>query len=204
MLKVFGRKTKKTGLESLSQEQLARQRIRLAHEEQRKTKEIEQLEQQKETLFRDGTGAVSDRQRLALARKIKEVDGLIQARDKELCLLARNLQAVHSLSQLSESQRTVSTLGLEKILKNVDLDAVKDYVDRLSAENELTSNRFTSLTQSLTSFDSVTGNGTDDADTLAIVEAMHKAAHRGDGVAVSEELRQVTQQLRSKSEEERT
>ncbi|MFM9959718.1 MAG: hypothetical protein ACKV2Q_00635 [Planctomycetaceae bacterium] len=204
MLKVFGRQTKKTGLESLSQEQLDRQRIRLEHEEQRKTKEIEQLEQQKETLFRDGTGAVSDRQRMALARKIKEVDGLIQARDKELCLLARNLHVIHSLSQLTENQRTVSTLGLEKVLKDVDLEAVKDYVDRLAAEQELTSNRFASLTQSLTSFDSLTGNGADDADTLAIVEAMHQAAHRGQGVAVSAELRQVTQQLRSKSEPERT
>lgn len=198
MLKMFGTKaTQKPGVGSLHRDHMDRERIRLAQQEKRLTRDIESLEQQKEAIFKEGTGSVSDRQRLTLARKLKDVENRIQGLDQQLNLLARNQQVLNSLIQLAENRQTVSTLGLESVLKGVDLDGVRDMVDTLQAEHELAAQRFQSLTQSMTTYDSLGTSARDDDDTQAIFEAMQKAASSNDASGASDVLAQVTQQIRA-------
>lgn len=177
----------KKGLRRLDRDQLDRERIRLELAEQRLTREIEVLEQKKDAVFQQGIGAVSDRQRLQLARHIKEIETQIQGKDQQISLVAKNLRAIQSLYLLDDNQQTMSTLGTNSVLKDLDWDEVKNEIDRLQAEQELAANRVASLQQSVSQGNSERAHSGEDNDTVAIFEAMQKAAFKGGEKSVGKE-----------------
>jgi len=65
---------KKETLRTVDPEQLRRERIRVEQTELKFTRGIEELEKQKEDLFPKGVDGASDRQRVQIARKIKQLD----------------------------------------------------------------------------------------------------------------------------------
>lgn len=186
MLGITGRKKKQTGLERLNRDDLERERIRLEQTERRLNREIEQIEQKKAEVFRQGAGPVSDRQRAQLARQVRDLEQQIQGLDKQLGLIARNQQVLRSVQQLDETQRTLGTLSAGSAMSQVDTPALQEFVDRVNAEQELANDRCESWERSLSAGESETGLLDEDADTLAILEAMQQAAH-GDPVRAKPE-----------------
>ena len=106
---------KKETLSTVSPDQLRRERIRVEQSELKFTREIEDLESQKEELFRKGVEGASDRQRVQIARKIKQLDSMVQAKDRQLALLSKNLLVLNSVAQLKENERMLKDLGLSLI-----------------------------------------------------------------------------------------
>ena len=60
-------------LESVTAEEIRMERIKVEQTEARISREIEQLEKQKEEFFAKGVGCGSDRQKLQYARKVREL-----------------------------------------------------------------------------------------------------------------------------------
>ncbi len=170
--------TTRTGLQTLDQERLSKDRLRLAQAEQRLAREIEELEQRKSLLFQQGVECLSDRQRTQFARKIKELDTTICAKDQQLGIVDRNLQALTSLALLADNQRTATGLGLESIIEQVDLKSVRDFVDLLRAEQDLAQGRIQTLSTALGQQQVMCSRVSDDAEVGAIVQAMQIAAGR--------------------------
>ncbi|NQV24747.1 MAG: hypothetical protein HQ518_10290 [Rhodopirellula sp.] len=197
----WGRKpqTPQQTLESVSSEDLRRERIRIEQNETLIGRAIEEMEQKKAEFFRKGVECGSDRQKVQIARKVKEFDGEIQARDKQLALISKNLRVINGLAQLKENRRILQDLGMDGLISKMDLEELQSYVEDATIEGQFQMERFTGLLNSLDDAESVYGVPSEDEDTLAIVEAMNHAASAGTESAIGDELRQLDETLHAAS-----
>ena len=175
----------------MSPDQLRRERIRVEQSELKFTREIEDLESQKEELFRKGVEGASDRQRVQIARKIKQLDSMVQAKDRQLALLSKNLLVLNSVAQLKENERMLKDLGMEGVVNKMDLSDVQSYVERATIEGTFQMERFTKLLQSVDDAEGLYDAGDVDADTQAILEIMSSVSNNRADNAVQTGLNQV-------------
>ena len=182
-----GKVSQKT-LQSVSPEDLRREKIKVEQTENRVTCEIEELEKQRDAIFSKGVDAGSDRQKLHFARKVKELDAQVQARDHQLALISRNLRVLNGISQLKENERVVGDLGMEGLVNTMDLMELQSYVEKATVEGQFQMDKFNEILGALDSAEGVYKFETDDSDTLTILDAMNRAAIQKvrDGVLAAE------------------
>jgi len=186
---------RKPTLAEVDPETLRRERIKVEQNETRLTREIEELEKQKEQFFRKGVEGGSDRQRLQVARKIKEIDGLIQAKDRQLTLISKNLRVLNGIAQLKENQRLLVELGVDGLLSQMDMDEVQAYIEKATVEGQFHMERFTGLLNSIDDAEGLYRMDAEDADTRAILEAMDAAAASRTDESISHGLEQMNEAL---------
>jgi|GEM_PF-942874 hypothetical protein len=163
-------------LESVTAEEIRMERIKVEQTEARISREIEQLEKQKEEFFAKGVGCGSDRQKLQYARKVRELDGQVRARDQQLTLISRNLRVLHGIAQLKDNQRVLRDLGMEGLVNKMNLEDLQRYVEQATVEGQFQMDKFGEVIVALEGAENVFAVGKEDADTLAIVEAMNQMA----------------------------
>ncbi len=190
LLSSKGRISKQT-LTNVNPEDVRRERIKVEQAENRVTREIEELETQKDAFFNKGTHCDSDRQKLQYARKIKELDAQIVARDQQLNLISRNLRILNGVSQLKENERILRDLGMEGLVNKMDLAELQEYVEKATVEGQFQMDKFNEILSSLDSAEGVYQSGEEDADTLAILEAMNRAAENSESVASAMDTEQA-------------
>jgi hypothetical protein len=170
------RKVSRQTLQNVSPEDICREKIKVEQTENRVTREIEEIEKQKDGLFSKGVDAGSDRQKLHFARKVKEMDAQVQARDRQLALISRNLRVLNGISQLKENERVLRDLGMEGIINTVDLIELQSYVEKATVEGQFQMDKFNEILGALDSAEGVYKFESDDSDTLAILDAMNRSA----------------------------
>jgi hypothetical protein len=178
-------------LSSVSADELRRERIRAEQAETRISREIDLLEQQKQDWFSRGVAAASDRQKLFFARKVRETDQLVRARDQQLALVSRNLRVLAALAQLKDNQRVLQSAGMEGLPGRIDPAELGQFVEQVSVAGQLQMDRLHEILTSLDGADAVFSTGSDDADTLAVLDAMQQAASTSVRAAVSPETRSL-------------
>ena len=184
-----GKNTQKT-LQSVSPEDIRREKIKVEQTENRVTREIEELEKQRDAIFSKGVDAGSDRQKLHFARKVKELDAQVQARDHQLALISRNLRVLNGISQLKENERVVGDLGMEGLVNTMDLTELQSYVEKATVAGQFQMDKFNEILGALDSAEGVYKFETDDSDTSEILDAMNRAAIQKvrDGVVAAESI----------------
>ncbi len=165
-------------LQDLDPDAIRRERIRIEQTELKITREIDELEQQKAALFTKGTNCDSDRQRVQIARKINEVDGVIRAKDQQLAMISKNQRVLQGVAQLKENERLLRDLGMEGLVGKMDLVELQSYIEQATVEGQFQMERFTRLLESLDGAEAVFHTTNEDAETLAILDAMHEASGR--------------------------
>ena len=162
----------------LSPDEIRRERIRIEQTELKITREIEELENQKTALFAKGTSCDSDRQRVQIARKIKEIDGVIRAKDQQLGMISKNQRVQQGVAQLKENERLLRDLGMEGLVGKMDLSELQRFVEQSTIEGQFQMERFTKLLESIDGAEATFNTTGEDAETLAILDAMQKATVR--------------------------
>jgi hypothetical protein len=163
-------------LATVSAEDILRERIRTEHTETRISREIEQLEQDKQEWFSRGVAAASDRQKLFFARKVQELDQQVRARDQQLTLVSRNLKVLSALAQLKDNQRVLQTLGMEQLVGKLDLTELAGYVEQATVAGQLQMDHLAEILTSLNGAEAAFSTGNEDPETLAVFEAMQQAS----------------------------
>lgn len=181
-------KVSRQTLQNISPEDIRREKIKVEQTEHRVTREIEELEKQKEAFFAKGVHAGSDRQKLQFARKIKELDAQVQARDQQLALISRNLRVLNGVSQLKENERVLRDLGMEGLVNTMDLTELQSFVEKATVEGQFQMDKFNEILGALSTAEGVYKFESDDSDTLAILDAMNRAADQKvrDGVLTAD------------------
>ena len=163
----------KQTLDRVSVEELRRERLALEQMEQRLTREVDELERQKKELFTRGKDETSRRQQLAVARKIKQLDGAVSGKDQQLGRISKQIRVLNGLTTVKENETLTRQLGVSSILGRLDLESVRDYVERATVEGQFQMERFAEILKTVESDDGPAL--IDDAETLSIVEAMQEA-----------------------------
>ena len=188
-------------LAQLAPETIRKERIRIEQTALKLTREIEEGEAQKEEFFRKGVEGGSDRQRLQIARKIKQLDAIVQAKDKQLALISKNLQVLNSIAQLKENERLLTELGMDGVVSKMDMEEVQQYIERATVEGQFQMERFTQLLRSVQEAEDLYSVDGCDADTQAIMAAMDLAARTKSSDAIKDGMEQVSRVLRKQTEE---
>jgi len=161
-------------LDKVSTDELRRERIRLDQVEQRIGREVDELEARKKELFVKGRDESSQRQQIALARKIKELDASAQAKDRQLAMISRQMRILAGLQILKENRALVKDLGVSSIVSKMDLEELQKFVEKATVEGQFQMERFAQILKTIETPEGMELAG-EDGDTLAIVAAMQEA-----------------------------
>lgn len=164
----------KRRLDKISIDELRKERIRLEQVEQRIGRDVDGLESRKRDLFAKGRDEASQRQQIAMARKIKELDATAQAKDRQLAMISRQLRILSGFSMIKENQALVKDLGVSSIINKMDLAELQTFVERATVEGQFQMDRFAEILKTLEVPEGMEMAG-EDEDTLAIVAAMQEA-----------------------------
>ena len=168
---VFGKKR----LEKISIDELRKERLRLEQIEHRIGREIDDLEKRKGQLFQKGKDEASQRQQIAIARKIRELDGSAKGKDGQLAMISRQMRILAGLTTIKENNSLVQELGVSSIVSKMDLDELQSYVEKATVEGQFQMERFAQILKAMDTGDGLELAEAEDADTLAIVAAMQEA-----------------------------
>jgi hypothetical protein len=198
---LFGGKPKT--FEAVSIDELRRERIRIEQEESRLIKKLDEMERSKQTLFEKGTDEVSQRQQLVVARKIKELDQQARNFDQTLRLLSRQLRVIAGFLHVKENKQLLQKTAVSSLLAKMDLADLQRFIEAATVEGQFQMDKFEEILGTLEDYElDVTAAG-EDADTLAIVEAMNRARAAKDvnaEAAIKEGVAQVDKILRKDQE----
>jgi len=188
----------KKGIEQIRIDELKHEKIRLEQLERRVSNEVDQIEAHKHELFLKGKDETSSRQRLALARKIKELDSRAHAKSQQLTFFHKHLRIVDGLMQIKENIELLRELKVGSVITSMSVEELTAYVEQATVQGQFEMEKFTGLLESLEGAMAAAEDATVDKDLSAIVAAMEQAraaeeAGRPDGVA--EAARQVDQVL---------
>jgi hypothetical protein len=186
------------GIERVSIEELKREKIRLEQKDRLVGKEMDNLESEKHRLFLKGKDESSSRQRLALARKIKELDDRVRAKERDVAFFHKHLRIVDGLLQIKERMALLKELKVGSIITNMSGEELTAYVEKATIQGQFEMEKFTSLLESLEGAMEAGQEVETDSDLTAIVAAMEQAraaeeAGRPEGV--NEAAKQLDQLL---------
>jgi hypothetical protein len=176
------------GVDRLTIDGLRHEQIRLEQLERRVSRETDELEARKHGLFVRGKDEPSSRQRLALARKIKQLDSASRAKGRQLAMFHKHLRIVDGLLQIKENASLLRDLQVSSVISRMSVEELTAHVERASVEGQFEMDKFTSLLGSMDGAIQAAEQAEPDADLAAIVAAMEEAraaeeAGRPEGVA---------------------
>jgi len=192
---LFGRKK---GIERVNVDELKHEKIRLEQLQRRVGNEVDQIEAHKNDLFMKGKDETSSRQRLALARKIKELDARAHAKSQQLAFFHKHLRIVDGLLQIKENLELLRELKVGSVITNMSVEELTAYVEQATVQGQFEMEKFTSLLESLEGAMEAGQDAEVDKDLTAIVAAMeqaHAAEEAGRPEAASEAAKQLDQIL---------
>lgn len=160
-------------LDRLPLEDIRKERVRLEQIDKRLHAEMAELDQRKRALFTQGKQAASQRQQVALARKIQEIDQQCKARDQQLALVSKQSRILTGLAAIKENQGLIDELGVGSVLSKMDMSQIQDSIERASVKGQFQMEKFTQILGALETDDDL-GFEEEDEATLAIVAAMQE------------------------------
>lgn len=197
---MLGRKRR---IDKISAEEIRREKIRVEQMEKRVSRDVDTLEARKQELFLKGKDEPGQRQRLAAARKIRELDARARGKSRQLAFFNKHLRILDGLLQIKENTALLEELKLGSLVSGMALPELTEYVEQATVEGQFEIEKFTSLVAAIEGA-AGTGEGLqEDSDVLAIMTAMEEARaaeEAGRGVSVDEAMQHVDEILETKAD----
>jgi len=172
--RIKGLFTGKKSLEKISIDELRKERLRLEQIEQRVGRDVDDLEKRKQQLFVKGKDEASQRQQVAIARKIKELDATGKGKDKQLAMISRQMRVLSGLITIKENQSLVQELGVSSIVSRMDIGELQKYVERATVAGQFQMERFAEILKAMETPEGME-LAEEDEDVLSIVAAMQES-----------------------------
>lgn len=169
---LFGRR--KT-LEEIPLDDLRRERIGLEMSRDRLQREIAQLEERKQQLFRKGKDATSNRERTEVAQQIYDLEIAIQAKAKDQEMVHQRIRVLLGLIQLKERMHLIRQMKGGSVLIGLPLEEVTEYVDKIMVEDRLEMEKLAAMLEALEVAPELPVAKRVRPEILAIVAAMEEA-----------------------------
>ena len=172
----FGRK--KT-IKDLSLKELQEEKVRLEEQERRSNKRIETLEGDKGKLFKQGAGEAGKRQKLILARKIKELDEQTKSQDRKSSMLSKQIRVTNRLISMKRKESEFKQKGLWATISQMDATELEMMLTEGKVSDEMEATKVKQILDILEVETDMAESLEEDADTLALVALMEQAGESG-------------------------
>ncbi len=138
----------KKGLESLSKDDLIKQKNILERNETKILREIEDLEKKKAQLFEEAKQATSDSLRRAKARQIRDIDQRIRSLHGTLTPLGKRISVLNSLiAQHEMGALPAGASELVDTLRQTDAQAIQEEIDEQLAMDLVQDQKMDAMTE---------------------------------------------------------
>lgn len=166
---------RKRSIDAITVDELRREKIRMEQEEAKLSRQVEELEKQKQQVFLKGKDEASERQMRILATKIKELDVQAANLDKTMRFISKQLRIVNGFIQIKENKRLLEQVGIANLISRIDMDTLQKYVDDASVEGAFRMDKFQKILGTVEDGESIVSAVDEDKDILEIMRAMQEA-----------------------------
>lgn len=136
---ILGRGSRSRGkswLDTVSIEELEKERMRIDNHIQVLSREIQRLEERKKELFRQGVGK-SEVEKMLLAEKIKDVDMEIKMKIREYNRLMKQRRALSNLIMLKNWEGRLKETGIWERIRSLDQEQLIQALSNVEFESEM-------------------------------------------------------------------
>ena len=167
---------RKQTLEDLSLDEMRKEKIRLDQEEKKLMLRLDQIEADKKKVFLMGREEPSERKKMVLARKFKELDVQAKSMERNLQYFSKQLRIINGFMNLKENRRILQESGLTAIISNMDLQELQIYVDQASIDGTFQLEKLQEVLGTLEEGSSITGDIPEDRDVMEVFRLMETAS----------------------------
>ena len=175
---------RKQTLEDLSLDEMRKEKIRLDQEEKKLMLRLDQIEEQKKKVFLMGREEPSERKKMVLARKFKELDVQAKSMERNLQYFSKQLRIINGFMNLKENRRILQESGLTAIISNMDLQELQIYVDQASIDGTFQLEKLQEVLGTLEEGSSITGEIPEDRDVTEVYRMMEAASRVEDDAEI--------------------
>ena len=175
---------RKQTLEDLSLDEMRKEKIRLDQEEKKLMLRLDQIEADKKKVFLMGREEPSERKKMVLARKFKELDVQAKSMERNLQYFSKQLRIINGFMNLKENRRILQESGLTAIISNMDLQELQIYVDQASIDGTFQLEKLQEVLGTLEEGSSITGEIPEDRDVTEVYRMMEAASRVEDDAEI--------------------
>lgn len=190
---ILGRR--KRDIKDLSLNELQDEKVRLEVEERKSNKIVSRMEEDKARLFKQGAGEGSRRDKVIIARKIKELDEEVRAQDRKSAMLSQQIRVVNRLISLKRKESELKEAGVWKAITEMDPAALDEYLNEGVIRDETIAAKLKGILGVLESETGVSETMQEDPETMRLVALMEQAGESGQ---IEEKLAEAEKVLKEK------
>jgi hypothetical protein len=138
-------KFRKKSIEKISLEDLRKERIRVEQEQNKLVRSVDELQKQKEELFLRGSKEPSARQKVTIARRIKELDTQVGYLDANLNFLSKQFRIMNGLINIKMQKESLESYGLSSLLSSLNWTELESYIEKATVQGEFQMEKFREL-----------------------------------------------------------
>jgi hypothetical protein len=192
---LFGHK--KREIKDLSLTELQDEKVRLEVEERKVNKVITRMEEDKGRLFKQGASEASQREKIILARKIKELDEEVKSQDRKAAMLSQQIRVVNRLVALKRKESELKEAGVWKMITEMDPAALDEYLNKGVIRDEQMAAKMQGILGVLESETGMSEIMKEDPETMRLVALMEQAGESG---AIEEKLAEAEKILKKEKD----
>jgi hypothetical protein len=132
------------GIGRLTLDTLNAERIQLEETQRLVERDLDQIEQQRNELIQKGRSQTNPRQKLALARRIKNLDDASRSKDQQLAVLNQRLQIVGGLIMIQGKKPAP-----DSVLNNISTEELIVMVENASETGQFEYERFAEVLEEM-------------------------------------------------------
>jgi len=182
---------RRRSIENIGLDELNLARVKLEQEQARVIRRIDELEKQKQELFARGVEETSERKRRILAGKIRELDQQARNYDRNLASYSKQIRIINGFIFLKENRKAWADTALGRILRDMDLAELQNYVDEATAGDIFQMDKFSQVLGVLEESEGLTRVTEEDKEIEGIMAAMEAAREAGTVDVGLERLQEV-------------
>lgn len=171
---------KKRTIADLGTDELTGERIKLEEEERRVLAKLKKAEEEKKRLFQQGTKETSQREKVILARKIKEVDEQAREWNTQANMISKRVRLLARLISVQRHKNELKKDGLWAEISKMSPDQLEQMFININVDDEKEREKMNRLMEVIEANPRTSMDLDEDADVLKIVEKMEQASESGE------------------------
>jgi hypothetical protein len=189
---------KKKTVTDLTAAELDTERIRLEEEERRIIARLQKVEDEKKRLFQQGTKEPAQRQKIVIARKIKEIDEQGRELDARASMISKQLRVVNRFASVQRNKKKLQESGVWSVISSMSAEELDGILTGEVVRETVDRDKVQALLDVIESDPRALHRPDEDEDILRLVEKMELASESGE---IDERYSEVAEVLNAKEKD---